>query len=310
LKPGLCSATSREQFNSLDLTGPGSIYGEAVIIQDGYFLEARFDWGFKAGHYISGKYSFTKLNMLKLADIGDTLSVDDLYPLTRHQAYISSNLSIGSGFRINPAAHFLFERYEAVAPRHGADSAHWIFPVEKFSNHPLIGYLAVTKDFQYIKAAIFTALSNLNESRQFQAGFQVDAYLPGNAGLILSSKLLNHRDDGNDNLVFDQVIRFNLSKQVVARVNATFGKMSNYYENHAADVYDLFTRLTFKGAAKLEYSPGPHFIISAEYQYLACEGFYMFHENAVSGNNNDLTTMKDYRDYLSQAYLFGIKWSF
>lgn len=306
--PLLCNEA--EKFSGIDLDGPGNIYGETEIIHDGYFFNAGLKWGFKKGHDISGKYSLVKMNKSLEAKIGDTLSVDDQYPQFRHQFYISGTLNSGKGFKLQPAVHFLLDCYETVVPEQLVDPAGWIFPVEKFRTGTFIGYLAASKDFRYLQARVFTAFSNLNDKSQFQAGLQLVAYPFDNPNLVISSKFLDHRDDGNDNLVFEQAIGFRVSKHVSADVNATFGNMSNYYDNNASEVYDLYSKLTFKGAAKIIFEPAPRLKITGEYRYLAGEGSYMYYEMTGSGENSRVATVVSYRDFISQVYALGVSWSF
>jgi hypothetical protein len=306
--PLLCNES--EKFTGIDLNGPANIYGETEIIHDGYFVDAGLKWGFKEGHEISGKYSLVKMNKSWEAEIGDSLSVDDQYPQFRHQFYISGTINAGKGFKLQPAVHFLLDCYEAVVPEKLVDPAGWMFPVEKFRTGTFIGYLAAYKEFRYLHTGVFAALSNLNDNNQLQAGIGFVAYPFNNSNLVISSRLLDHRDDGNDNLVFEQSIGFRISKQMSADVNATFGKMSNYFDNNASEVYDLYSKLTFKGAAKIIYAPGPRVKISGEYRYLASEGFYMYYETTGPGPNDNSIPVISYRDFLSQVYLLGASWSF
>ncbi len=305
--PILCNQA--EKFKGIDLDGPADIYGETEIIHDVYFFNAALTWGLKEGHDITGKYSLVKLNESREAKIGDTLSVDDQYPLFRHQFYVNSTIRFGKGFHLIPAVHFLLDCYESVLPVPLDDSTDWYFPVEKYRTGSFIGYLAAAKDFKYLQALVFTAISNLDEKTQFQAGAQLVAYPLGNKNLILSSKILDHNDDGKNNLVFEQIVGGRLSKEVYAEAGASFGEMSNYYNNHGAEVYSLYQKLTFTGSAKIICEPGPRLKISAEYRYLAGESCYTYYEAPVS-EKSGFVPVSEYREYLSQVYLLGVRWEF
>ena len=296
-------------FNNIDLDGPANIYGETDIIMDGYFINLDMKYGVSKLFALSGGYSMTRLNKSRLAEIGDTLSVDDQYPLIQHEFYINSTIHPGKGFEILPAVNIIIDSYETVMPEPGIDSSNWLFPVEKQGGVSTIAYLSVSKHFKIVSTKVFTAFSNLGEEKQFQAGiqFKIDPF--GNQALVMASAFLNHRDAGTNHFIFDQTIDIRISKKVYTGVTATFGEMNNYYESHARKVYNLFNKLTFKGSARLIIEPVPRLKITGEYRYLAGEGSYFYYENLSGGENQD-PAVTNYKDFLSQVYLIGIKWAF
>ena len=292
-----------DQFGAVDIDGPADIFGEVDIINDGYFVDADLSWRFEKGHSVYGKYSFSRLNMNRLAVINGNLWVDDQYPFVRHQAYVRGEFGSDKDFWLVPAFHMLFNRSETVVPSLNPDS-NWIFPVQMNQYTGVIGYLGATKKTRYIDAVVFTAISSLNDTRQWQGGIQIIVYPLGNVNLVISSKLLDHRDNSNDNLVLEEKIGVALFKNLYAELEGSFGRMNNYYDDQAGDVYDMYGRLNFKGTGRITFSPGERLQIIFEYRYLDGEGKYSY---LMPSEDQKVT---GYESFQSQLYSIGVSWSF
>ena len=306
--PLLCNQA--EKFDSLDLDDEENIYGETDITGNGYYFNLGLSWGFKKGLGVYGGYSLIRLDKNKLVKIEDTLSVDDNYPLNQHQFYLNGNIPLGKGFYVLPALNIILDRYETVMPQFDSTSFSYSFPVEKTRLDSYIGYLSVTKDFQIIKTSIFAAYSNLNKKEQFQAGFCLVAFPFGNLNFYLSSKLLNHRNAGHDNIVFEQMIGVRLFKPLWTEINATIGQLENYHENNAFVVYNIADKMRFKGGVKLIYTLNPRWMITAEYIYLLREGEYIFYEPVAPPIDMEVEPVTMSQDFQNQFILIGLKWSF
>jgi hypothetical protein len=296
--------------NILDEDATDTIYGETDITQDGYYFDAGLSWGFKKGYNVYGGYSLVKLDKNKLIKIGDTLTVDDQYPLTQHQFYLNGNIPLGKGFSIMPALNVILDRYESVMPRLTEDSLNFLFPVEQTRLVSYIGYLSVTRDFQIVQTSLIAAYSNLNKVSQFQAGFRVVAFPFGNLKLYLSSTLLDHINDGKSNIIFEQMVGIRVFKTLWTELNATFGKMENYHENNAFVVYNIADKMTFKGGAKLIVMLTPRWMVTGEYLYLQREGEYIVYTQVVTPEKTEVKPVTKLQDFQNQIYLIGLKWSF
>jgi hypothetical protein len=303
IETGPLLSDQMEKFDTLDLDGEDNIYGETDITQDGYYFNAGLAWGFNKGYNIYGGYSLVKLNKDKLVKIGDSLSVDDQYPLYQHQFYLNGNIPLGKGFYILPALNVILNRYETVMPRLAADSINYLFPLESTVNNSFIGYISLTKDFNIVQTSIFGAFSNLNSTEQFQAGFGIFIFPFGNLDFYLSSKLLNHSNDGNSNIIFDQMVGAKLLKPLWAEINVTFGRMENYFENNAFVVYNITDKMKFKGSARLIYTLSPHWTATAEYLYLLRDGEY----TTYSLQDEVAVPVIMNKDFKNQIVLFGLK---
>lgn len=305
IETGPVFSNQAAKFDSIDLDGPDNIYGEKDVLQDGFYLSTGLNREFKNGCSVYASYSLVKLNKNKIASIGDTLSLDDQYPVIQHQFYASGDIAIGKGFYFFPAFNYVNERYEAVMPTPGADAQGYLFPLETFRLNYFIGYLQVTKEFRVLKPGVFAAVSNLNDKTQLQAGVHLLVLPFGNLNFCLSSRLLDHRDDNVDYIIFEQVVGLKLSHSIRAEAGGTFGKMSNYFEDNASVVYNLADKMKFKGNAKISFTPGPNIIITGEYLYLFSEGEYITCEPDKYGMTVPLTR---YKDFSSQVFIIGVKW--
>jgi tetratricopeptide (TPR) repeat protein len=304
---GFIGCNQMEKFDTLDLDGSDNLYGETDINQDGFFFDGGISWGFKKGYNVYGSYSFIKINKDKVAQVGDTMTVDDLYPLKQHQVYLNGTIPLGNGFSLLPAFNLMMERYETIVPQLAADSVSYLFPVKPFSNNYYIGYLSVSKDFTVLVTTLFAAYSNLNNIRQFQGGAQATVFPFGNMNFYLTSKLVSHLNDEENHIIFNQMIGFRMSRNLWGEADATFGRMQNYYENNAFIVYNIADEMKFKASAKLIWMIGSQWVVTAEYLYLLREGNYFYFHSESGADPVPVTVNKDFSNNI---YLLGLKWKF
>jgi len=307
LEVGMLMSNEMKKYDTLDLDGEDNIYGEADIMQEGRYFSGGLSWGFKNGYDVYGSYSLVTLDKNKMAKIGDTLSVDDLYPLKQHQVYFSGSLPLGKGITLVPAFNVVLDRFKTVMPQLNDDSTGYLFPVDEFRVNSYIGCLSVTKDFNIMKVSLFGAVSNLNEKDQYQGGFQLVTYPYGNLNLYLLTKLLSHTNDGESHIIFEQMAGFRLSRNLWGEMSGAFGRMQNYHDKNAFVVYNITDEIRFKGEARLIYMIYPHWMITLEYFYLLREGNYMTYQ-AQEGQEIIPVEMK--KDFSNNIVLIGLKWKF
>jgi tetratricopeptide (TPR) repeat protein len=310
IETGPLMSNQPEKFDSLLFLDPAdSIYGETDVMQSGFYFNAGLSWGFKKGSSVYAGYSLVRLDKEKQVKTGDTLAVTDKYPLTQHQFYASGIIPVGKGYSILPAVNVILDHYETVMSKYDTLSFDYLFPVESTGLNSYIGYLSVIKDFNIIQTGLFAAWSNLNEQEQFQAGFSIVAFPLGNLNLYLSSKLMNHRNEGRNHAIFEQMIGTRLYKPLWAEINATFGQMINYHENNAFVVYNIADKMKFKAGAKLIYTVNPRWMITAQYIYLLRESSYLEY-SLVPPDNTEAVAVTRTHDFQNQFFLMGLKWSF
>jgi hypothetical protein len=307
IEEGLINSNQMEKTENLDLDGEDNLYGEADITQEGNYFSAGLGWGFRQGNSVFGSYSNVTLNKDKIAEIGDTISLDDQYRLKQHQVYLSGNIPLGKGYSVLPAFNMVMGSYEQVMPQLKDDSSGYIFPLQEFSYTDYIGYLSVTKDFNIVQITLSAAYSNLNDKQQFQAGFQALVYPFGNLNLYSSSKLMNHMNDGVHHILFEQMVGTRFTRNLWAEVNATFGTMQNYYEKNAFVVYNIADEIEFKGGANIIYMIYPSWMITLEYIYLQRRGQYTYYSQQ---EDDEAVEVNAPLDFGNNIFILGFNWKF
>jgi hypothetical protein len=307
VEAGPLLSNEMDKYDIIDLDGPDNIYGETDITQDGYYFNAGVSREFNRGYGLRLVYTHIKLNKNKLVEIGDSLSVDDLYPVRQHQFYASGTIPAGKNYSVLPAFNFIMERYKTVMPRLAPDSVSYHFPVESFSPNYWIGYLSVTRDFQVVKVTFFGAVSDLNEVNQYQGGFRLEAVPFGSLNFYASTRLLDHINNGDHNLIFEQVVGARPVRSLLTEVSATIGTMENYHESCGFVVYNIDEKMTFKGEARLVYSFSPRWSATVNYLYLVRDGEYIRYELDEDENAVKVACRQDFQN---QIILLGLNYIF
>ncbi|HPI87127.1 MAG TPA: tetratricopeptide repeat protein [Bacteroidales bacterium] len=307
LETGPLMSNEMTRYDTVDLDGPDDLYGEADITLDGYYLNAGVARAFKGGYNVYLGYTLVKLNKNKIAETGDSLSVDDQYPLYQHQYYASGIIPVRKNYSVQAAFHYISNSYETVMPRLAADSLSYLYPREAFTNSSWIGYLSVTRDLKILKATLFGAISSLNDLNQYQGGFQLTAFPFGNLNLYTSSKLIDHINDNNHNFIFEQMAGVRLFRPLWLEASATFGNMENYHENSGFVVYNIADKMTFKGNARLIYAFHPRWTATAGYSFLVRESSYVQY---LLTDDLKVERMVKTEDFQSQVILLGLDFNF
>lgn len=307
---GLVFSDEPDKFDHFDLDGDSSYYGEVDLTRDGTDFNAGLSWQFENRIKIYGGYTWIHLNKNKLVSIGDTLAVDDQYPLDQHQFYLSGFLPLWKGFSVRPAVNYLLDNYDVVMSQYDSASNNYDFPVVSNKLNAYIAFLEVMRDFQVVRTGLFGGYSNLNDRQQIQAGFHLIAYPFGNLDLYLSSRLLDHIVDGDHHFIFEQMVGGRLLKPLWAEINATFGEMIDYYENNAYVVYNFADQMDFKGGAKLIWTFYPRFTLSGEYIILHRQGNYVVYNNIGTDGEYKIVPQTNTMDFYNQIVILGLNWKF
>jgi len=309
IETGPLLSNESKKFSRIDLDGKENIYGEADVTGNGYYFNSGLAWAFNKGYGIYAGYSLDRVDKNKLVKIGDSL-VNHYYPLTQHQFYVNGSIPLGKGFSVLPAMNIILDQYEMVMPKFDSSTFTYSFPVEETRLNSYIGYLSVTKDFRYLQTSIFGAYSNLNRKEQIQAGIGILAFPLGNLDFYVSSKLMDHINDGQNNIIFEQMVGIRLLTPLWTEITATFGQMKNYHENNAFVVYNIADKMNFKGGAKLIYTLNPRWMITAQYIYLLREGEYTTYSVTPPPEPPKAVPSNLSQDFQDQFILLGLKWSF
>jgi len=265
-------------FEPYDIDGSDNIYGETDLLLDGMHISTGLSYLLHNKSKVFVGYTLVRQNKNKLVKIADTISVDDQYRLIQHQFYLGGAIPVIKEISIHPAVNYINTRFDMVMPEYNEENGTYTFPVEAFRQHAFIGYLEITRDFKILQAGLFAAWSNLNEKEQIQAGFHLVAYPLGNLDFYISSKLLNHRNNGYNNIIFEQMAGARLARPVWVEAGFTIGEMKNYHESSGYVVYNLADKMKFKGEGKLIWVIDSSWMITAGYIYMLRQGNYITYE--------------------------------
>lgn len=310
LGDGILFSDQPEKYKAFDLDGGDDYYGETDMTTGGSNLNAGLNWQFRNGMSLYGSYTWIRMEKNKMVKTGDTLALDDQYPLDQHQIYLSGNIPLGKGFSVTPAVNYVMDYFDVVMPQYDQDSNSYSYPVKSNKLQSVIGYLSVTRDFEVVQTSLFGAWSNLNEREQVQAGFGLVAFPFGNLDYYLSSKLLDHIVDGDHNFIFEQMVGMKVFKPVWAEINATFGNMGDYHEANALLLYNFAHELNFKGGGKVIWTINAQAMITMEYIFLSREGNYITYENIGTSEEPEIVPFTIKEDFNNHLVVLGMNWKF
>ncbi len=295
-----------DYFVHFDLDGAENYYGEVDLTMEGLDFSGTLAWTWRNGFAVTGGYTFLNIEKNRRVSIGDSIAVDDLYPVRQHQFYLSGRIPVVKDLSIIPAVSYILNSYEAVSPAYHPDSADYSFPVVTEKDASVIAFLEVQRDFRIITTGLFAAYSNLNGKDQYQAGFHLLAYPFGNLNLYTSSRLLNHRNNGEDAIIFEQMAGVRVFRPLWAEVNATFGEMRNYHENYAFTVYNFADRMKFRGGARLIWVTGRTVTVTGEYIFLHRKGNRIVYSNAGTPEVPSVIPITFEDDFYNHIFLISL----
>lgn len=308
---GYIASDQPEQFDYIDLDGEQNYYGETDLTTGGIDFNAGLNWMWPEGYSAYAGFTHLHIRKNKQASIGDTMAVDDQYHISQDQFYVSGGVPLGrKGLSVSPAFNLVLDNYRVVEPQYNAESGLYSFPVVTKRLQAMIAYLELAKDFRIVKTSVFGAWSNLNEKTQYQAGFHLLAYPLGNLNFYLSSKLLNHSNNGFDQIIFEQMVGARLFRPLWTELSATFGEMRNYHENNAFVVYNFADDLKFKAGGKLIWVPGRRWKITAEYLFLLREGNYITYQDAGTAEDPAVLPITFSESFSNHLILIALNWKF
>jgi hypothetical protein len=298
------------KFDYIDLDGQSDYYGETDMILGGNNAEAGLSWGFRNGITLFGGYTWIGLEKNKLVKIGDSLTVDDQYPLYQQQIYLSGNFPLGRGYSVFTAGNYLIDRFDVVMPQYDPGSNTYEFPVVSYDQRAFIGYVSVTRDFHIVKTSLFGAWSNLNNREQYQAGFQALVFPFGNLDLYLSSKLLDNISEGDHDFIFELMAGYRVLDPLWLEVNGTFGRMQDYHEQNGYVVYNFADEMKLKAGSKLIWTAGKRTTVTAEYILLLREGDYINYQDIGTPDDPDIMPVTFPENFFNHIAVIGVNWKF
>jgi tetratricopeptide (TPR) repeat protein len=294
---------------SFDLDGPDDLWGEADIMEKGFYASGWSAVNISGPLFGTLAYSFVHLDKLLLVARGDTITISYGYPVAQHQLFASANISIGKGLSLTPAFNYILASYQAFDYTTGEDGTIAWDHRQETSNDYLV-FLRFSKDFEVLAASIHWAYATLNDEEQYQAGFGLTALPFGNLNFYFNTGLLVHINAGEINPVWDQMIGFKIARPIWSEVSFTAGKLTNYFEKGGYVVYNIPDEIRFKSGVRLIATISRKMTLTMEYDYLSRRMGVVQYRTTAGENGPEVqpaTTMINFNnDYL----LGGIQWKF
>jgi hypothetical protein len=239
---------------------------------------------------------------------GDTVMEDRRYRVVQHQVYHSGNFYHGIGISVTPAFHFLRYQMNYMVPVYDSIEDSYSFPDTAIRENNFIGFLGVKKDFGIIHAGVFGASANLNEKKQYQAGFELIAYPLSNLDLYLQGQFIAHFNDGESQPVGKVKIGTRLARPVWLELSGSFGEVQNYFENNASSVYNFPDRIRFKYEATLIALLTKRWHLTLDYQYIRKSAGILTYQEINNGGDPEFLPYLRYKDYNDHFLIASILW--
>lgn len=282
---GIFLSDQGDVFRERDLDGPGNYYGEADIFNRARYFSAGARWVSSSNLSFYAAYTYLDVDKNKLVMTENKILLDDPYRVKQHQFYLNSVLQPFSGFSITPAFHFITLSLDPSTIRYDIQDDSYQISDTAFGLNNFIVSLSLMKDYRIIHAGISGAVANLNDRRQFQAGFDLAAFPLGNLDLYAQGHLLVHIDAGEMQPVAGITAGGRILRPVWLELSGTFGRVSNYFEKNASAVYNFTDVIRFRYGARVIATLSSRWLLSVDYQYIGKQADYIsYNENGQGGN--------------------------
>ncbi|MBS1518306.1 MAG: hypothetical protein JSS91_09500 [Bacteroidetes bacterium] len=311
-------SNDKSSNSGVDLDGADNVYGEQILYDNYFFLNAGFKQ--KPLRWLSISYSYNYLSLKKTKEImyNDSRISDD-YTQQQQQFYNEYEIRAGDGFVISPSGHYIFTKdntvyanYDSLSVRQtkGNDSVLYYYTVTKRESiqDNFVLSLNLSKQFYNYKAAVHGSFSYLNGAHQTQFGASLTAYPLKKNTFYTFSDLLVHTQNSDHQVIFFQSAGGKLYKELWGEVFATFGRINNYNEQNGALVFNNPDVIKFKLGAEFNYYFNKNLSASLVYVYQKREKNYLIYKVYAFNNLIPLSRPEFVKlDYSVNTILAGLK---
>ncbi len=321
-----------------NLMGRDSIYGEQDLNDNKYYLHlgVKKNIGKRASLYVGySNLHISKLKQIETSEVAksgyDTILsngwyyidttysktfdlYDHEYTLYQNELYLNSNIALGNGFLLVPAAHFIHVQYNELHAdvkqvEYFAQSYDSVTTTKtEFTYHKTdtsfinyVGWLALYKNISNYRLGLMSSYSNLNDKTQFQLGGEFVWFPQGNLNLYSISRLVIAFEDGKKRPVLEEKVGSRVRENLWVEGCFSLGNMVNYTETNAFVVHNSGDKINFRAGANLILSLSAKIELSFRYQYFAGSTYLyrLFNDGIISN-----TTV----NYQNHQLIGGVKW--
>lgn len=305
--------------SSTDLDGQDNVYGEQIISDNYFFLNA----GFKQlpVNWLNATYNYTFLDLQKTKEIMfNNNKIFDDYSQYQHQFFLKTSIRAGDGFVISTSGHYIYTKdntiyaqYDSLSNNNGTltnDAPEYYYSItnKETTQDNFVLSLSLSKQFYIYKSGIHGSFSYLNGNHQTQLGAFLTAYPTKKNTFYTFSDLTLQNQNDVLNLIFFQSAGGKIYKELWLEAFATIGNMNNYNEQNGLLVYNNPDVIKYKFGTELNYFFNKNLSASLVYVYQQREKSYLTY--TITGFSNNLpVAIPEYRNlnYSVNTILAGLK---
>lgn len=292
-----------------DLDGAQNIYGDISYPESAFY--SNITLGLKTGRAADVLTSYTYLadNKKHLAMAGDSTILNEDVSQTQHQFFVHLPLHLGKGFKLTPAVHLLNLSFTSTSISYDEEGQNYVLTKTSAKQNARIWHISAEKDFGLFTLGLAGASGNLNGSNQLQYGAYLTAFPMGNLNFWSTTRLMNHRNDGTDHLVFEQSAGFKAAEKIWGEVYVTVGPVVNYFNNNAFIIYNSGYEVKTTGGTRWTFYTGKKLGFTLEYKFLQRKATYLQYSLGETGYFN-YEVYPDTKNYYITTHMIlgGISW--
>ncbi|MBP6978175.1 MAG: hypothetical protein PHD61_05735 [Bacteroidales bacterium] len=283
LETGPLISSGKETNRHLNLDGVDDLYGEIDhLIRDSWYngigLVARVAPSLRL------QVSYMNLFQGRTAQVmaGDSLLFDRDHSLQQHQFYLSPSMSLGKGFTVVPAFHFLSITYDQLHVQYLQETKNYAFTMDTVHQKDYLVSLCLNKDLSLVSFTLTGTYAHLNLLDHYQAEAALTYYPKGNLDFY-SQTVGRYIHGREDHFLFAETAGLKLVKGLWVEASATFGEAAEFFEKNGYIVYNLPENLLFKWGMQTWYQITDQVMISLKYENLYRESYffqYFYEENS------------------------------
>tara|TARA_R110001583_G_scaffold67308_3_gene192573 strand:- start:29168 stop:30493 length:1326 start_codon:yes stop_codon:yes gene_type:complete len=158
---------------------------------------------------------------------------------------------------------------------------------------------AISKASYFSRSSVNASISNLNNKKQFQAGYSVSLFPLGSTLLVPFGSIQYQNQNTVSNLIYNGGIAINTNKFSITGFGS-FGDITNYVSNNGVFIYNQLAKTTSEIGFVLKVFTKDA-VIKAGYTFAEMEDFYQTQDNEILS--------KTY-NFNQQNLIIGITWNF
>lgn len=255
---------------------------------------------------LSYQLAFSGLNLDRFQffkEFPDTFLQD--YSIKQSYLYAGINYRKGNFF-INPAVNLPgYNSKEIVISDYDSLTGRNIYDTVKLVSRNLVLALRTGYYYRKMRFSIFGSISNMHDSKQYQAGAGF-LYMPlGNLDLYFHTQLTGHWEGGIAYLTIRQKAGFKLAPFLWSELQFTIGNLHDYAADNGYYIYNTYDKINSITDLNLLFLINKHLELDLVLQYL-------WKENVMYSYPSKFNTEIQTTNYYFQQFnlIGGIKWKF